>query len=79
MNIERPIKIINWKITFFIMVFINVIANPRSSGGSYNPEHSSRDNPVNIRCLIGNGLPAGRQGSPHSVESYSTSLAMTIS
>jgi len=34
----------------------NAIANPRSSGGSYNPEHSSRDNPVNIRYYIGNGI-----------------------
>ena len=34
----------------------NVIANPRSSGGSYNPEYSSRDNPVNIKYPIGIGI-----------------------
>ena len=40
----------------------NVIATPLS-GGSYNPELSSRDNPVNIRSPIGNGIATSRSAN----------------
>jgi len=40
----------------------NVIATPLS-GGSYNLELSSRDNPVNIRSPIGNGIATSRSAN----------------